>query len=163
MPIESLHSITEDDLHTYFILHYKRYGFSKVKRIKRYGDFDAWKGGKRYRVEIEKKASNFILHGHDPKIIDLIFVLIEDRNINQNNKIVKFDGKHVLEWINSEQADEILKEHKAVQSISIDTEIKSIKGELVIKIPEEFYIAFPEKTLVSLTISKLGYKQEKLF
>lgn len=159
---EILGAFLEKDIQNYFESHFKRYGFDRVKKTVIDGNFIGWKKDKQYKIEIERKSSNFLLHGHDPDKINVILVLINDRDIGCKEKIMQIEQSHFLEWANAFKEDELIAKQKAVNEITFDTEIKETNKELVIKIPAEFYNSFPEKSLVNVVISKFTHQYEKV-
>jgi hypothetical protein len=161
MKIEDLiGSISEKYVQEYFRVHFKNYGFTKIKRIPIDGDFIAWKGTRPFRIEIERMTSNFLHHGHDIERINLIAVLWNDQNIFDKEKILQLDAEHFMKWFNATREETIIEERQSIEEIAIDTEIKDIKGELVVKIPTEFYDTFPLKTAIHAKIEKIIRKNE---
>ena len=153
-------SISEKYVQDYFQIHFKKYGFTKIKKIPIDGDFIAWKKEKPYRIEIERMTSNFLHHGHDFERINLIAVLWNDENICKKDKILQLDTEHFMKWYNAIREEDLIEERKSIEEIAFDTEIKSINGELVVKIPTEFYDSFPFKTMIHTNIGKIIRKTE---
>jgi len=91
----------ESDLRNWFKKNYKKLGFSKIIKSNSLGfpDFIMLKEGKKIRVELELESSNFILHNHSPKKVDLIICAIEDIKLKiptlkiKNIKLIKFNQK----------------------------------------------------------------------
>lgn len=71
---------SEKELNEWFILNYKQLGYSEIirKDIGIFPDFIMKKGEKKVRVELETKASHFLLHKHDPKKVDEIICIEND-------------------------------------------------------------------------------------
>lgn len=70
----------EADLREWFKLNYKDLGFDKILKsnTKKFPDFIVDKKGKKINIELETKASNFILHKHPPKNNTIAVCLIKD-------------------------------------------------------------------------------------
>jgi len=73
----------ETDLRNWFKKNYKKLGFSKIVKsnTNKFPDFVMLEKGKKVKVELETKSSNFILHKHPKKNIKLICI-IEDIKID---------------------------------------------------------------------------------
>ena len=62
----------------WFARNYQRFGYAYVVRASSGCDFyggppsGMGRGDRPDRIEIETKASNFIVHGHDPEYVDLV-------------------------------------------------------------------------------------------
>lgn len=91
----------ESDFHNWFKNNYKKLGFDKIIQFDRgeFPDFIMQKNNKICRVELEVFSSNFILHKHDPKKVDLVICAFEDIKLNipvkvvENIKMIRFDQK----------------------------------------------------------------------
>jgi len=70
--------VSESDLVKWFEENYPIFGFTRIRRREKYPDFDAYLNDKRLRVEIESKASNFLTHGHDIWICDMVICYEKD-------------------------------------------------------------------------------------
>lgn len=73
----------EKEFSKWFEFNYHLFGFDKItkKREYKFPDFQVLYEGKKIEVELETLSSNFILHNHNPKKVDLVICLIKDKNI----------------------------------------------------------------------------------
>lgn len=73
----------EKEFHNWFKENYKLLGFDKlIVELKRgFPDFIMEMDGAILRIEIETVSSNFILHKHDPKKVDLVICMVKDRDL----------------------------------------------------------------------------------
>ncbi len=71
---------SEEDLKLWFKKNYKKLGFQKILRYDqmRFPDFIVLENGKKVRVELEIKSSNFILHNHSTKKVDKVICIEKD-------------------------------------------------------------------------------------
>lgn len=87
----------ESDFRNWFKKNYKKLGFSKIiKSNKSFPDFIMLEGGKRVKVELEIKSSNFNLHNHPIKKVDKVVCIIED--VKLKIPTIKVDGIRLIEW-----------------------------------------------------------------
>jgi predicted HTH transcriptional regulator len=70
----------ESDFRNWFKKNYKKLGFSKILESStlRCPDFIVLENGKKIRIELEIKTSNFMLHGHSKNDVDKVLCIIED-------------------------------------------------------------------------------------
>lgn len=73
----------EKDFHDWVFFNYNLLGFDRIiteNRV-RFPDFIMLKDGKEVRVEVETLSSNFILHKHNPKEVDLVICLVKNKEL----------------------------------------------------------------------------------
>ncbi len=90
----------ELEFHNWFKENYNKLGFEKILSYnKGFPDFIMSKNSKKIRVELETKASNFVLHNHDPKKVDLVICINKDIKLDvpvidiKNIKLSKWGDK----------------------------------------------------------------------
>lgn len=149
-------SIKEQDLTEYFCHNYMLYGFNSAKRIKSPCDIEATKNNKKVLIEIEKDASNFLLHKHDIKKIDLIYVLNNDTDIGHAEKIRTLNPKHVTMWL------KIKASSNTQETITTTVKIEIDNQGLLIRIPEPLVEIYEEDEIVQIKIKKI-IKNKKVF
>jgi len=73
----------EADLNNWFKKNYKKLGFEEIIRqdIGIFPDFIMKKEGKKIRVELEIKSSNFLMHKHSIDKVDLVICVKKDINL----------------------------------------------------------------------------------
>ncbi len=89
----------EADLKNWFKKNYKKLGFSKIVRqdIGIFPDFIMLEKNRRVKVELEIKASNFLLHKHPLKRVDKVICIKKDINLKvpvvelKKFKLIGFD------------------------------------------------------------------------
>jgi len=72
--------VPEDLLHALFLeKFFNKYGGKKIEGPNSHGpDFIGVKDGKRVRIEIEKRASDFLMHNREPRDFDIVYCLYKD-------------------------------------------------------------------------------------
>jgi len=70
----------ESDLQNWFKKNYKKLGFSDIIKYdsQRFPDFIMLENGKEVRIELEIKASNFLLHKHPKNKVDRVICIEKD-------------------------------------------------------------------------------------
>jgi predicted HTH transcriptional regulator len=89
----------ESDLNNWFKKNYKKLDFSKIFRydVGGFPDFIMLRGGKKVRVELEVKSSNFVLHKHPANEVDEVICIEKDVDLKvpitelKNFKLAAFD------------------------------------------------------------------------
>jgi len=73
-------AFSEADIDAWFVKNYKLLGFDKIlkRQWNKTPDYIMLKNGKKVKVELEFKASDFILHKHSPKDVDIVYCGIKD-------------------------------------------------------------------------------------
>ncbi|MEK6875685.1 MAG: hypothetical protein AABX30_03300 [Nanoarchaeota archaeon] len=112
----------ETDFNNWFKKNYKKIGFSKLIRYnpKGFPDFIMESKGKKIRIELEIKSSNFILHKHPVNKVDKVICIKKDVNLRvpiielKKFKLVRFD-KDVTNSI-KHQIYKLIKKKKIVTS-----------------------------------------------
>lgn len=71
----------ERDLHEWITVNYQIFGFDEIVEsnlVGKFPDLIIKKNGETLRIEIETFASNFIQHGHDPNMVDMVICILKD-------------------------------------------------------------------------------------
>ncbi len=73
----------EKDFIEWFKNNYELLGFSKILEHtkQRFPDFKMELDGKEVEIELETSSSNFIRHNHDPKKVDIVICLVNDKTL----------------------------------------------------------------------------------
>jgi len=87
----------ETDFHNWFKKNYKKLGFTKILKYDsgNFPDFVVLENGKKIRIELEIKSSNFILHKHQASKVDKVICVKKDADLKvpivelKNFKVVK--------------------------------------------------------------------------
>jgi hypothetical protein len=81
--IRQSEEIPEDLLRALFLeKFFNRYGGKKIEGPNARGpDFVGIKDGKRVRIEIEKRASDFLMHNREPREYDVVYCLYKDADL----------------------------------------------------------------------------------
>ncbi len=71
---------SEEEFCKWFRKNFNKFGFDKIikENKKRFPDFIMLKNNKQVKVELETLSSNFILHKHDQKEVDLVICIKEN-------------------------------------------------------------------------------------
>jgi hypothetical protein len=87
----------ESDLHNWFKKNYEKLGFTKILKYNASGfpDFIMQEKDKRVKLELEIKASNFILHKHDPSKVDKVICI--EKNVELDIPVIELDGFKIVE------------------------------------------------------------------
>lgn len=89
----------ESDLQNWFKKNYKKLGFTKILKYDSmdFPDFVMLENGKKVRIELEMKSSNFILHEHPISKVDKVICIEKDIDLEipvielTNFKRIKFN------------------------------------------------------------------------
>lgn len=81
----------ESEFSKWFVKNHKKLGYSKILRkdIGLFPDFIMEKNNKPVRIELETKASNFILHKHPINKVDEILCINKDVTLNKSTIKIK--------------------------------------------------------------------------
>ncbi len=87
----------ESDFRNWFKKNYKKLGFSKIvqSNSRSFPDFIMLEDGKKVRVELETKSSNFIMHKHPVDRVDKVICIEDDFKLDvptikiKNLKLIK--------------------------------------------------------------------------
>ena len=73
----------EEEFEKWFENNFIGLGYEKIikKNKKRFPDYIMLKGNRRIRVELETKSSNFVLHNHDKRKVDIVICIDDDINL----------------------------------------------------------------------------------
>ena len=162
--LESNLSLNERTIQEYFEGNFNRYGFSEIKQIARNGDFIAWKGKRKFVVEIEKEKSSFKIHNHDISKIDFVIFLTDDGTLNlPKDKEIKIDEKHFFEWFENSYKEKLSDEQQKITDLTLTSKIafNSADERLYIPIPEEIEGIFLPETIIEIRIKKLTSPNNK--
>ena len=115
----------EFELRNWFKKNYKSLGFSKILKdnSKGFPDFIMLEKGKKVRIELEIKSSNFILHKHSSKEVDKVICIYKDVKLDipvielQDFKKINFNENSRYSLTN--QIYNLLKKEKIVTSSEI--------------------------------------------
>lgn len=115
----------ESDLNNWFKKNYKKLGFSEMVRkdIGIFPDFIMIKDGKKVKVELETKLSNFILHKHPINEVDEIICVEKDVELKipvielKNFELVEY--KKESRYSMKSQIYELFKKEKILTSSEI--------------------------------------------
>lgn len=116
----------EKEFHEWFENNYNLLGFDEIiqNNYTKFPDFVLKKDNKEVRVELETLSSNFILHGHDSKNVDLVICIMKD--IDLPVQIVEISP---FEYGQTKQVSVSIKDddYRELQKISSDTGISISK------------------------------------
>ena len=147
----------ESDFQNWFKKNYKNLGFEKIIKYDsmRFPDFIALEKGKKIKIELEIKSSHFDMHGHDPKKVDRVLCIINDKKLEvpvyevKGLKIIKWDTKKPLYSIKEQIFNLFEKENIKVLTTSEVASLQNISWNTA------------EKALLELTIDNKVEKIKK--
>jgi hypothetical protein len=116
--------IPEDLLHSLFLeKFFNKYGGKKIEGPNARGpDFIGIKDGKKVRIEIEKRASDFLMHNREPREYDIVYCLYKDSDLPvQTERLIdKTPTKvEIIEMIKNMGPPEVLGNYGLLHAVAI--------------------------------------------